>query len=194
MHGRIALAFFVQDEEFQSLYRTIPFPSSHGPQTHRPSRPGRPPRALGAGLVAKAILVRRPRPNTQDAGRVAVMIGGIFSDTHVMNEHIRKGNEALAESDLQTAKAEFTLALSAPDATTQRIAKNRLRELEDAPAPLRIAGWEELIIPATKSRCCGARAIFVRSREGGFIAKNCTCCKKSGLRSRTRLPAFGPLR
>jgi hypothetical protein len=97
-----------------------------------------------------------------------------------MNEHILKGNEALERRDLQTARAEFSLALSAPDATAQRIAKNRLRELGDEPAPLRIAGWEELIIPVTKSRCCGARAVFVRSRDGGFVAKNCTRCKKSG--------------
>lgn len=32
MRGRVDLLFFVQDEEFRSLYRTIPFPSSHGPK------------------------------------------------------------------------------------------------------------------------------------------------------------------
>jgi hypothetical protein len=97
-----------------------------------------------------------------------------------MNEHIRKGNEALAKRDLETARAEFSLALGAADSLTQRIAKNRLDEMENEPAPLRIAGWTELIVPATKSRCCGARAIFVKSREGGFVAKNCSRCKKSG--------------
>jgi hypothetical protein len=58
VHG-IASLFFVQDEEFPSLYRTIPFPSSHGPQTRRPSRTGRPRRARAAGLVAKDHLPAR---------------------------------------------------------------------------------------------------------------------------------------
>ena len=32
-----------------------------------------------------------------------------------MNEHIRKGNEALAKGDRATARTEFSLALSVPD-------------------------------------------------------------------------------
>ena len=96
-----------------------------------------------------------------------------------MNEHIRKGNEALAKRDFEAARAEFSLALSASDSLTRRIATNRLRDLQNEPVPLQVAGWEEQIMPATRSRCCGARAIFVRSREGGFVAKNCTGCKKS---------------
>jgi len=60
-----------------------------------------------------------------------------------MNEHIQKGNDALARRDLKTARAEFSLALSASDSLTQRIAKNRLRDLEDEPVPLRMTGWEE---------------------------------------------------
>jgi hypothetical protein len=101
-----------------------------------------------------------------------------------MNEHIRKGNEAIVKGDLQTAKAEFHLALADPNSLTQRIAKNRLRELVSTTL---LAGTEqtgypynELIAPATSSRCCNAKAIFVKSRDGGFIAKNCTRCKKSG--------------
>ena len=47
-----------------------------------------------------------------------------------MNEHIQKGNEALAREDLQTAKAEFTLAKCDSDQTIQRIAENRLRDIE----------------------------------------------------------------
>jgi hypothetical protein len=97
-----------------------------------------------------------------------------------MNEHIRKGNEALEQGDVETARVEFYLALGAPDSLTRRIAQNRLDELGSEPAPLRIAEWQEVIVPATNSRCCGARAIFVKSRNGGFVAKNCTQCKKSG--------------
>ena len=68
-----------------------------------------------------------------------------------MNEHIRKGNEALAKHEFETARAEFTFALSAPDSVTQRIAKNRLHDLADKitagdePEFLRIQGWEERI-------------------------------------------------
>jgi hypothetical protein len=30
----------------------------------------------------------------------------------------------------------------------------------------------------TKSRCCGVDALLVKSRDGGFITKNCTSCEK----------------
>lgn len=99
---------------------------------------------------------------------------------HGMNEHIRKGNEALDRHEIELARVEFSLALAASDPLTQRIARNRLQELRSAPARFRIGTREERIVPARNSRCCGARAIFVRSRDGGFIAKNCTHCKKSG--------------
>jgi hypothetical protein len=46
-----------------------------------------------------------------------------------MNEHIRRGNDALKTGDLETAKTEFYEALADPDALTQRIARNRLIEL-----------------------------------------------------------------
>ena len=46
-----------------------------------------------------------------------------------MNEHIKKGNEALKCGDLETAKVEFYEALADPDEVTQRIAHNRLYEL-----------------------------------------------------------------
>jgi hypothetical protein len=99
-----------------------------------------------------------------------------------MNEHIRRGNQALGKGEMGAARAEFILALSAPDELTQRIARNRLREIAAAigSEPLRIGDWTELVPPVTKSRCCDGRAMFVRSRDGGFVAKNCTLCKKSG--------------
>ena len=53
MRGRVDLLFFDQDEELRSLYRTIPFPSSHGPRTRRPWRTGRPRRGRAAMLVGK---------------------------------------------------------------------------------------------------------------------------------------------
>jgi len=43
----------------------------------------------------------------------------------------RKGNEALARKDLQTAKAEFRLAMCESNPIIQRIVKNRLMEIED---------------------------------------------------------------
>lgn len=88
-----------------------------------------------------------------------------------MNEHIRKANDALEQGDRVTARAEFSLALGASDSLIQRIAKNRLRELALVTTePLQIDGFLEPIIPRTRSRCCGARALFVLSREGGFVA------------------------
>jgi len=62
VYGRIGLLFFVQDEEFRSLYRTIPFPSSHGPKTRRLWRTGRPRRARATILVAKDHLHARLAP------------------------------------------------------------------------------------------------------------------------------------
>jgi hypothetical protein len=106
-----------------------------------------------------------------------------------MNEHIRRGNEALARSDLKTAKVEYSLALDAPNATIQRIAKNRLSDLE-RDLPLQIGAWKECIIPAAKSQCCGARAIFVLSRPGNFISKNCTRC---GVPDHARERDFRPI-
>lgn len=105
-----------------------------------------------------------------------------------MNEHIRKGNAAVENGNLGAAKTEYHLALADPDPLTQRIAKNRLKELfpeiRHASAPVMdlrlIASYGERVAPATTSRCCDARAVFVKSRDGGFIAKNCTRCKKSG--------------
>jgi len=47
-----------------------------------------------------------------------------------MNEHIKIGNEALSQDDLVGARAEFILALGDPDETVQKIASNRLRELQ----------------------------------------------------------------
>jgi len=47
-----------------------------------------------------------------------------------MNEHIQKGNEALANEDLATAKIEFELEKCNSDPTIRRIARNRLREIK----------------------------------------------------------------
>jgi hypothetical protein len=104
-----------------------------------------------------------------------------------MNEHIKKGNEALAKDNLETAYAEFTMALTDPDSLTQRIAKNRLRELapkiHQARARVmelrKISNLEEQLSPATLCHWCNSSAIFVRSRVGGFITKNCIRCQKS---------------
>lgn len=46
-----------------------------------------------------------------------------------MNEHIRRGNDALAAGDLETAKREFCEALDDRDDLVRRIARNRLHEL-----------------------------------------------------------------
>lgn len=46
-----------------------------------------------------------------------------------MNDHIRRGNEALRQGDQDTAKIEFYEALADPDELVQRIARNRLMEL-----------------------------------------------------------------
>ena len=46
-----------------------------------------------------------------------------------MNEHIKRGNEALAQGDQETAKVEFYEALADQDELVQRIARNRLMEL-----------------------------------------------------------------
>ena len=72
-----------------------------------------------------------------------------------MNEHIRRGNESLEKHDLEAARAEFILALGAPDSLTQRIAKNRLYEIAAAISsePQCIGDWAELIPPVTRSRC-----------------------------------------
>jgi hypothetical protein len=47
----------------------------------------------------------------------------------VMNEHIRKGNEAIESGDREIAAKEFCLALEDPDPISQRIARNRLMEI-----------------------------------------------------------------
>ena len=46
-----------------------------------------------------------------------------------MNEHIKRGNEAIFQNDRDTAILEYYEALSDPDELVQRIARNRLREL-----------------------------------------------------------------
>ena len=48
-----------------------------------------------------------------------------------MNEHIKKGEDALESGDLQTAIAEFRLAKSDPSIVTRRIAENRLIEIKN---------------------------------------------------------------
>jgi len=48
-----------------------------------------------------------------------------------MNEHVKKGNEAVERQDLQTAEKEFKLAKNDPSLLTRRIAENRLREIKD---------------------------------------------------------------
>lgn len=50
-----------------------------------------------------------------------------------MNEHIRKGNEALSRNDRMAARAEFELALSDSDETVRKVANNRLMELQLQP-------------------------------------------------------------
>jgi hypothetical protein len=35
-------------------------------------------------------------------------------------------------------------------------------------------------LAVTPSRCCNAEALLVKSREGGYVSKNCTHCNKSG--------------
>jgi hypothetical protein len=112
-----------------------------------------------------------------------------------MNEHIRRGNEARAANDLETAETEFTLALADPDSTTRRIA-NRLEDLapklrcaKARPTDLRrIFSHEEQITPMTFCRRCSGSAVFVLSRDGGFITKNCTKCKKSNYAYETDFP------
>lgn len=46
-----------------------------------------------------------------------------------MNDHIRRGNEAMFQKDRDLAILEFYEALSDPDELVQRIASNRLRDL-----------------------------------------------------------------
>ena len=46
-----------------------------------------------------------------------------------MNEHIRRGNEALQHGDRDVAAKEFYEALADSDPVSQRIARNRLLEL-----------------------------------------------------------------
>lgn len=46
-----------------------------------------------------------------------------------MNEHIRRGNEAMSRNERDQAILEYYEALADPDELVQRIARNRLREL-----------------------------------------------------------------
>lgn len=46
-----------------------------------------------------------------------------------MNDHIRRGNEAMSQGDRDQAILEYYEALSDPDAIVQRIARNRLYDL-----------------------------------------------------------------
>jgi hypothetical protein len=100
-----------------------------------------------------------------------------------MNQHIRKGNAALVSGDLSTAKVVFELAMLDPDPYTQRIAKNRLEELPPGPrdpnTTRRLLNFQEQLVPTRLSRCCNAKALFVRSRSGGFIGMDCTWCLES---------------
>ena len=48
---------------------------------------------------------------------------------HGMNEHIRRGNEAMFRNERDKAILEYYEALADPDELVQRIARNRLREL-----------------------------------------------------------------
>jgi len=46
-----------------------------------------------------------------------------------------------------------------------------------------------LIFADGLSTCCHAKALLVRSREGGFVSRNCLKCKKASVRVRlTELP------
>jgi hypothetical protein len=109
-----------------------------------------------------------------------------------VNEHIYRGNKALEKKDYVVAAAEFTLALAVPDTLVQTIAKNRLSEIAEVleSAPKRIGSWTEAFPPVTRSRCCNARALFVRSREGGYVSKNCTACMKSDYAHKSDFPFF----
>jgi len=48
-----------------------------------------------------------------------------------MNEHIMKGNDALAHGDMQTALYEFKLAKKDPSILTRRIAEKGLEEIKE---------------------------------------------------------------
>jgi hypothetical protein len=79
-----------------------------------------------------------------------------------MNDHIKRGNEALRQGDTETAKVEFYLALDDPNPITQRIANNRLLEL-----------FPETVYVSTHSRLyhrlnCPAKNIMHRGRYKEF--------------------------
>jgi hypothetical protein len=57
-----------------------------------------------------------------------------------MNEHIRKGDEALELEDLQTAEKEFRLAKNDSSLLTRRIAEDRLKEIKKRKSSERKAG------------------------------------------------------
>jgi hypothetical protein len=47
---------------------------------------------------------------------------------------------------------------------------------------------ERFIYSKTPSRCCGERALLVRSRAGGFVSRNCLKCGKSDYVTKFDLP------
>jgi hypothetical protein len=56
-----------------------------------------------------------------------------------MNEHVQKGDEALAREDLKTAKAEFKLAMSDPSIVTRRNAEDRLNKIKER----KLSEWDK---------------------------------------------------
>ncbi len=98
-----------------------------------------------------------------------------------MNPHIRKGNEALQQKDYKTARSEFMQALASGDEMAKRIARNRISDLPEEPFCLS---------PVTLSACCLAEAVFVLSRTGGFVTKNCTKCKRTGYAREEDFPSL----
>lgn len=54
-----------------------------------------------------------------------------YQNGGVMNEHYKKGEEALALKDFKTAIDEFNLAICDPSPFIQKIAERRLKEIKD---------------------------------------------------------------
>lgn len=59
----------------------------------------------------------------------------------MVNEHIRRGNEAMRKGDYRTAVVEYNAALEDPNEKVKQIATNRLQEIELDLAPVWTAGF-----------------------------------------------------
>ena len=78
-----------------------------------------------------------------------------------MNDHIRRGNEAMKNGDYRTALREYNAALEDPNEEVKQIANNRLQEIELDLTPV----WTAAFGRYYHRKSCTAENVTNRSYE-----------------------------